>query len=126
MARVMLLETDAILAKSAINYLESCGHSVDWQVDPQEAIISIDVQPVDIVILELVLAGRSGVEFLYEMRSYPDWLSLPVVIFTTIPQREVGASLAGFEQLNIRAYHQKHNTPLETLNHTVEANLTLA
>src|SRR4051794_26809551 len=98
MARILLLETDNVLAQAATDYLEKNGHSVDWQVDPQEAIICLDVQPADFVILELVLAGRSGVEFLYELRSYPDWLDLPVFIYTAIPQRDVGTSLAGFDQ----------------------------
>jgi DNA-binding response OmpR family regulator len=126
MARVMLLETDSLLARSLCQYLEACGHSLDWQVDPQEAIISIDVQPADIVILDLVLAGRSGVEFLYELRSYPDWLGLPVIIYTGIPQREVGSSLAGFDQLNIRAYHHKHQTNLADLRQAVENCLVTA
>jgi DNA-binding response OmpR family regulator len=126
MARLMLLETDGLLAKAAINYLQKRGHSVDWQVDPQEAIISLDVQSVDLVILELVLAGRSGVEFLYELRSYPDWRALPVVIYSSVPQREIGVSLGGFDQLNIRAYHQKHQTDLKTLSQTVEASLVPA
>src|SRR4051812_20505200 len=113
MARVMLLETDRLLAKSLTNYLAKNGYTVDWQVDPQEAIISIDVEPVDLVVLDLILAGRSGVEFLYEFRSYPDWLDIPVIIYTNLPEREVGASLAGFSQLNVKAYHQKQAVSLE-------------
>jgi two-component system OmpR family response regulator len=123
MARVMLLETDNLLARVMTGYLENCGHTVDWQVDPQEAIISLDLQPADLVILELILAGRSGVEFLYELRSYPDWRGLPVVIYSSVPQREIGISLGGFAELNIISYHQKHHTDLETLRQSIEASL---
>jgi DNA-binding response OmpR family regulator len=126
MARVLLLETDGLLAKAIADYLQADGHQVDWQVDPQEAIISIDVEPVDLVVLELILAGRSGVEFLYELRSYPDWIDLPVVIYTGIPQREVGASLGGFDQLNVKAYHQKQIDGLDTLSQTIEKSLSHA
>lgn len=126
MSRILLLETDKFMAANITGLLEANGHIIDWQVDPQEAIISVDVQPVDLIISELILAGRSGVEFLYELRSYPDWQDLPVIIFTNVPAREVGASAQGFGELKIDAYHYKCSTPLTKLLKSVEACLSPA
>jgi DNA-binding response OmpR family regulator len=126
MARILLLETDKFVANNVSRMLEVNGHRVDWQVDPQEAIISIDLQPVDLIITELVLAGRSGIEFLYELRSYTDWQKLPVIIFTNVPAREVGLSAQGFEQLNIEAYYHKNRVSVEALLGTVRNCLSAA
>ena len=126
MARILLLETDKFVATNISRLLEVNGHIVDWQVDPQEAIISIDLQPVDLIITELVLAGRSGVEFLYELRSYSDWQHLPVILYTNVPAREVNLSAQGFEQLSIQAYHYKSSVPVEELLHSVQACLSPA
>lgn len=117
--RVLLLETDTLIAKSIIRQLEIDGHSTDWQVDPQEAIISADVEPIDLVIMDVLLAGRSGIEFLYEFRSYPDWAKIPVVIYSSVPAREVGDSVAGFEQINIKSYLYKPSSSVSQLVKTV-------
>lgn len=119
MARILLLETDKYLAQSIEQCLSSAGHSVDWQVDPQEAIISIDVEPIDIVIMDVILAGRSGIEFLYEFRSYPEWGNIPVTLFSSVPLREVGVSVAGFDQLGIKNYFYKATTPIKQLVNSV-------
>lgn len=124
MSKILLLETDKFVATNVSRLLEAHGHKVDWQVDPQEAIISIDLQPVDLIITELVLAGRSGVEFLYELRSYSDWQHLPVIIYTNVPVREVGLSASGFEQLSIQAYHHKSRVSTEALLQSVQACLS--
>jgi len=114
------------MAANITGVFEANGHIIDWQVDPQEAIISVDVQPVDLIISELILAGRSGVEFLYELRSYPDWQKLPVIIYTNVPAREVGVSAQSFGELKIDAYHYKCSTPLIDLLKSVESCLSPA
>lgn len=113
--KALVLETDKMFAHNICRHLEVHGYKTDWQVDPQEAIISVDVEPVDIIIMDVVLAGRSGIEFLYEFRSYPDWANIPVIIYSSVPAREVGDSAAGFEQVNIKAYLYKPTTPISSL-----------
>jgi CheY-like chemotaxis protein len=67
-----------------------------------------------------LLASRSGIEFLYELRSYPDWQNLPVIIFSNIVAEEMNACLKAFEHLNIAAYHYKPTTSLSQLGKTLE------
>lgn len=126
MAHVILIEPDKLLAINVATALKRRGHSVDWQVEPQAATDSADKRHPDIVILDLLLAGRSGVEFLYELRSYPEWLELPVVIFSDVSPAELGASVGGFDQLNISAFHHKAVTSLAQLTDTVELLLQTA
>lgn len=126
MANILLLETDKLLADNICTVLQAQGHSVDWQVEPQAAVTSADVIKPDLVILELLLAQRSGVEFLYEFRSYPDWQDLPAIIFTVIPPDELEACREGFSQLNVVQVLYKPTTSLQQLADCVAGALTTA
>ncbi len=84
MAHILLLEPDSLLAGSLSQFFANANHSVSVHSDPQAAVTAADSQKPDIIITELQLAGRSGVEFLYEFRSYPDWQAIPIIVFTNL------------------------------------------
>lgn len=120
MCKILLIETDRMLASNLQSFLDCLGHEIEWQVDPQLAVFSADENRPDIVILDLMLASRSGVEFLYEFRSYPDWQKLPVIVFSNVSERELGQCISSFPQLNISAYHYKPQTTLGQLAQTID------
>lgn len=120
MAHILLIESDRVLADNISKAFTNARHQVDWRVDPQIALDSADNNPPEAIILDLVLANRSGVEFLYEFRSYPDWQSVPVIIFSSLSAEELKESVGGFRHLNITAYHYKPNTRLDELVTSVE------
>jgi DNA-binding response OmpR family regulator len=123
MARILLLETDRLLAKNLVGYLGKLGHKVSWHVDAQSAMDAADKNCPDAIILDFMLANRSGIEFLYEFRSYPEWQNLPVIIFSNIAAEEVSGCLEAFEQLNVTAYRYKMNTSLAELAHSLDSAL---
>ena len=108
------------MGANARKIFKRAGHDVNWQVDPQAAIDSADASPPDVIVLDLLLAGRSGVEFLYEFRSYPEWSRLPVIIYSDISPEEFKGANVGFTQLNIAAYHYKPTTSITELCDSVE------
>jgi hypothetical protein len=59
-----------------------------------------------------VLSGRSGVEFLYELRSYPDWQDIPVIIVGQLSQPEAETYGPAFEELSVSQYLQRQTTSL--------------
>jgi DNA-binding response OmpR family regulator len=121
MARIMFIEADHLLAANLQAFLESAGHQTVWHVDPQLAMDAIDKKKPDLLILDLLLAGRSGAEFLYELRSYPDWQSLPVVVFSSVSEVELGLlAPSALEQLNIANYFYKPQTSLAELAQAVD------
>jgi|SRR3989344_1018476 len=114
MTRALLIEPDAILAGNIGRLLSSAGIACDWQTDPQAAMDSADARKPDVIILDLLLADRSGVEFLHELRSYPDWYNIPVILNSHLSAEELRQSTAGFDRLNVLAYHYKpHSTAKE-------------
>lgn len=120
MARVLLIESDRILADNISQMLERAGHQTAWHLDPQAAIDSADTKTPDVIVIDLMLAGRSGVEFLYEFRSYPEWQNLPVIVFSDITPEEFSGAGTGFSQLNVAAYHYKPITKLADLLNSVD------
>lgn len=126
MPRVLLIETDYDLASNISDYLRRDGHEVVWHKDPQAAIETADNVHPEIVVLDLILSTHSGVEFLYELRSYPEWQKLPVIIFSNVSEAELAASHEGLAHLDIAVYHYKPVTRLDELAQSVKLALQLA
>lgn len=123
MSRILLLESDKMVAGNIKRQLTKNQHQVEWQRQPQAAIDSADVKTPDLVIIDLLLAGRSGVEFIYEFRSYPEWQKIPVIIYSDVSPDEFEPNSSGFSELVIAAHHCKPTTSLVELAASVETAL---
>ena len=120
MPQVLLIEPDRLIAGNVSKALKKAGLEVNWQVDPQAALDSADTQLPELIVLDLLLANRGGIEFLYEFRSYPDWQKIPVVVFSSLSAEELKEAVGSFDHLNLNAYHYKPNTSLPELVKIVE------
>lgn len=116
MAHVLLLEPDRVLAQTYCQALTAAGHSVVPCASAQAAVLAADDRRPDVVILELQLIEHSGIEFLYEFRSYQEWQSLPVIAHTVVPFAEFdGCWPLLREQLGLREYLYKPHVSLRRL-----------
>jgi DNA-binding response OmpR family regulator len=79
---ILLIESDPVIARSITKVGQELEHTVRVASDPQQAVVLSDEQKPDVVITEIALKKHSGFEFLYEFRSYYDWLKVPVVVYT--------------------------------------------
>lgn len=124
MAQILLIEPDRLLAESYVQALQHAGHDVQAAGGAQAAVLSADAIPPDLVILELQLVEHSGIEFLYEFRSYPEWQKTPVLIQTNVPPSEFTDNWQLLqEELGVRAYLYKPRTSLDRLLATVNEHL---
>ncbi len=73
----------------------------------------------DCVIMEVSLAQHSGIEFLYEFRSYVDWQSIPVVVFTSLQIPQTVLRSVSWGLLDIE-YAYKPHTSLDQLSTLVQ------
>ncbi|SRR5581483_6743079 len=120
MAVILLVEPDAVLARTYRSALESCGHVVRVAVSAQAAVAAADEQRPDIVVLELQLPRHNGIEFLYEFRSYVDWQPIPVVAHTMVPPGDIAiAQPALREALGVGVYLYKPQTTLRELTQKI-------
>jgi len=117
--RVLLIEPNRLQAQQYTRFLTSKGHRVQWREDAQSAVLAADKAGVDVVIIELMLAGHSGIEFLYEFRSYGDWLHVPAIILSGISKSVAGVADATLRELGVSAYLYKPETSLQLLSQTL-------
>ncbi|HET8708700.1 MAG TPA: response regulator [Candidatus Saccharimonadales bacterium] len=120
MAQILLIEPDRLLARIYFECLTQAGHQVQICATAQSAIFCADDIAPDVVVLELQLVAHSGVEFLYEFRSYPDWQNIPVIANTNVPAGEFSGSWQLLrDQLGVAQYLYKPVTNLQKLLSTV-------
>lgn len=117
---IILIEPDRLLAGTYRAALQSAGHKVLMCASAQAAVFAADEVMPDVVILELQLVRHSGLEFLYEFRSYPEWQHIPIIIHSHIPAGEFSDSWEVLrDQLGVAAYHYKPLTSLQNLLRSV-------
>lgn len=118
MAQVLLIEPDKILARSYVSGLEADGHIVHWCQKSETAIHAMDEHTIDLIIVELQLAEHNGVEFLHELRSYPEWDHIPVLLHSMLPKKQSGIDTF-WHHFGIVGHLYKPQTTLAYLNQTV-------
>ena len=115
-AKILLIEPDRVLARSYIKFLSSFGFSITHVSTAQDALIAADKTCPDLVICELLLVSHSGIEFLYEFRSYHDWQGIPIIILSNVSLGEFFGSQKGlYSTLGVGKYLYKPSTSLKAL-----------
>lgn len=122
---ILLIEPDRVLARTYGQALTAAGHHVTGVPTAQAAISAADDHRPDAVLLELQLVEHSGIEFLYEFRSYPEWQDIPVIIHSTVPPAEFQASQTILQhELHVTAYLYKPRTSLQRLIRSLDELVT--
>jgi DNA-binding response OmpR family regulator len=115
MADILYLETDRQLARNASAFFGRAGHRLGHFSDLQKAVTAIDQSRPDLIIIDLFLAMRSGIEFLFEVRSYPEWKRIPVIITGNLSSNDIIDYKAAFKELGVNSYIQKSASSLQKL-----------
>lgn len=111
---ILLVEPDLLLAATYASALTKDGHDVRVVQSAQLAVSYMDDHTPDLVVLELELREHSGVEFLYEMRSYPEWEAVAVIVHSMVPRQRMVGNKA-LNDLGISDYLYKPQTSLTRL-----------
>jgi two-component system OmpR family response regulator len=80
--RILVAEDDAILADGVLRSLRQAGYAVDWVKNGLEADAALDADEFDLLILDIGLPKRSGLEVLKRLRARDS--RLPVLILTAL------------------------------------------
>lgn len=126
MANILIIEPDRLLAETYGQAMLSAGHKVAVAPGAQSGIMVADQIDPDVVLLEVQLVEHSGIEFLYEFRSYPDWQNIPVIIHSQVPPQEFSGSLQLLNhELGVKNYLYKPQTSLQKLLRTISEQLAV-
>ncbi len=82
--RVLLVEDDLMIGESLSEALQDEAYTVDWVKDGRQAILTLRVQPYDIILLDLGLPEVDGMGVLTAMRDAR--IETPVLILTARDQ----------------------------------------
>lgn len=78
--RILVIEDDATLGNALQEFLTRQGYAVDWLQEGGPVVETIVGQHYDLLLLDLNLPGKSGLEILRELRAASE--TLPVLILT--------------------------------------------
>lgn len=80
--RVLLVEDDRMIGEAVQAALREAAYAVDWVRDGRAALDAATTQHYDMVLLDLGLPGRDGMEVLASLRRERNPVTVPVLIIT--------------------------------------------
>jgi two-component system, OmpR family, response regulator len=78
--RILLVEDDPTIADSIGRAFRSQGHAIDWINKGEPVVKSVEIDPYDVLVLDVGLPGIDGFEVLRRVRSRRNFI--PVLILT--------------------------------------------
>src|SRR6202158_1040171 len=78
--RILLVEDDRMIGAAIAQALKDAAYAVDWVTDGQSATDAADVEPYDLILLDLGLPKPDGLDVLRRLRTRRQ--PLPVIIVT--------------------------------------------
>ena len=102
--RVLLIEDEANIAEAIRFILSRDGCEVRVQADGHAALAAVATFAPDLVVLDLMLPGKSGLEILAALRADPATQALPVLMLTAKGQ---GRDREAAERAGVSAFMTK-------------------
>lgn len=82
--RILVVDDDETSVAILRTFLEEGGFEVEAASDGETALASIEADPPDLVLLDIVMPGLNGYEVLQNLRGRPETRLLPVVLLTAL------------------------------------------
>lgn len=87
-ARMLLVEDDASLAELLIWHFSRENFEVNHTIDGEEALLMARETPPDIVLLDWMVEGISGIEVCRRLRRSPETQNVPIIMLTARGEEE--------------------------------------
>ena len=97
--RILLVEDDVRVAKLIAEYLEIAGFTVLLAGDGDVALDTARAERPHVIVLDLALPRRSGLEICSQLKEDPNCRQIPIILYTGKDQDDVIASLGTDEAL---------------------------
>jgi two-component system OmpR family response regulator len=79
---ILVIEDDSAIGRAVQKGLTEAGHEVSWQRDGQQGLAQARAQKHEVMILDLLLPGETGLEILRLIRN--EGINTPVVVLTAL------------------------------------------
>lgn len=78
-AKILIVEDEPKLAALLADYFRASGFEARWIADGREVVPAVKADPPDLILLDLMLPGRDGLDVCRELRTFTD---VPLVMVT--------------------------------------------
>lgn len=114
-----------MLGQTLQDAMVQAGHDTTWYQNAQKALDSLDDQLPDAIVLEIQLGTHNGIELLYEIRSYPEWQGIPVIVHTINNKALEPVFSVAFAELGVEAVLYKPRTTIRQLIKTIDQTVSV-
>ncbi|WP_214847508.1 response regulator [Exiguobacterium sp. s193] len=113
MARILLAEDEDVLRMLVLDTLEDEGYTIDEATDGDEAYQKIMSQHYDLVLLDYMMPGMTGIEVIEKVRRHPDKQQLKIMMLTAKSQQ---SDRERAEEIGANYFFSKPFSPLELID----------
>ena len=80
--RVLVVDDDPDIVEYVSSFLEDEGYEVVAAVDARSALAEAERSNADVILIDVMLPGKSGLDLLVCLRRDPRWAGIPLVLVT--------------------------------------------
>jgi CheY-like chemotaxis protein len=120
-AKILLVEDDAILVEMYQAKFELEGHDVRIATNGEECLKTLETFSPELILLDILMPKLNGFHVLKEIKKQPDLRQIPVILLTNLGQAEVDMNQELAKALGVNDYLIKsHHTPDEVVTKAVK------
>ena len=82
MTKILVADDDSIFLQFTRSLLEDRGYEVDTADDGEKALATVRLEMPDLVVTDLVMPYKNGLEIIREMRADPALSHIPVIVIS--------------------------------------------
>ena len=112
MCRILIIEDTPIVREPLARLLKDEGFQVIAAADGADALVQLETQLVDLILLDVLMPHMNGLVFLERVRAHEKLRDIPVIAVTGVAD---SGNLARLRQLGVRSILHKVRFSFETL-----------
>src|SRR5439155_5754104 len=93
LARILIVDDDPLVRETIRDYVEHLGYQVRDAASAEDALMLINREPPDLILLDVRMPGITGIELCRQLKTDPATRLIPVVLLTA--ERELDSRIAG-------------------------------
>jgi two-component system, chemotaxis family, chemotaxis protein CheY len=115
MANILIVDDSASMRQMVAFTLKSAGHNVVDASDGNEGLVKAKAQQFDLVISDVNMPNRNGLEMTADLRTLPNYKFVPILLLTTesAGDKKIAGKSAGATGWIVKPFNP------DTLNQTV-------
>jgi len=84
MTKILVVDDDQSCRKLTAKLLSIYGYSPVSAANGLEALEALRREPIDLILLDLMMPEMDGMAFMHEMREHPQWANVPVLVLSGV------------------------------------------